>query len=98
MSGIVDSTKTSEAATENVRERYPYGYSGELSEECEIPLAVLKKFYDEYDSEDDDDEWESRHVAMVVEEPIEKDDEEGFSSSATSTTERGCGAPIKVMG
>jgi hypothetical protein len=35
-------------------------------------LAVLKKVYEEYDSEDDDNDGESRHVAMVVEEPIEE--------------------------
>jgi hypothetical protein len=30
---------SSDMTTESVRERYPYGYSGELSGECEIPFG-----------------------------------------------------------
>jgi hypothetical protein len=60
---------SSDKTIEDIRERYPYGYSGELSGECEIPLAVLKQVYDDYGSEIEDDEWRE-NVAMVVEEPI----------------------------
>jgi hypothetical protein len=77
---------SNETTTTSIRERYPYGYSGELSGECEIPLAVLKKVYEGYDSEDDDNDGELRHVAMVVEEPIEETKEEGFGSDDMSAT------------
>jgi hypothetical protein len=61
--------------TENLRERYPYGYTGELSKECEIPLAVLKQVYDTYGSECEDEEWESQNVAMAVEPALEETEE-----------------------
>ena len=55
----------------------------------------MKKVYDEYDSDGDDGEWESHHVAMVVEEPTACD-EEGLDSLTTSAAEMGYGMTIEA--
>jgi hypothetical protein len=56
-----------------------------LSEECEIPLAVLKKVYDTYGSECEDEEWDSQNVAMVVERALGETEESRVSLAASAT-------------
>jgi hypothetical protein len=80
-----NSGASEDVVTENIRERYPYGYTGELSEECEIPLAVLKQVYDTYGSECEDEEWDSQNVAMVVEPALGKTKESRVSPAASAT-------------
>ena len=46
-------------------DQYPYGYTGDCSEECEIPLAVLKEFYAGEDTEEGENQ-ELYHIAMVA--------------------------------
>ena len=53
-------------------------------------MAVLKRVYDVYGSDAEDDDWEPQNVAMVVEEPIPGEREEDHASSPTSIIERGC--------
>ena len=72
--GKFDITQSGKA--EGSRERNPYGYSGPLSRECEIPLAVLKHVYETFGSECDEEEWQDQDVAMVAE-LIFEDTEEG---------------------
>ena len=51
-------------------ERYPYGYTGSLPRECEIPLDVLKHIYETFgdDCEEDHDCKDAHDMAMAVQE------------------------------
>ena len=49
----------------SLRDQYPYEYTGDLSGECEIPLAVLKEFYMGEDTEEEEDQ-ELCHIALVA--------------------------------
>ena len=59
----------------SLRERYPYGYSGELSGECEIPLAVLQELYADDDNDGEvEEDYGMCDIAMVAETQLETEE------------------------
>ena len=67
--GLQNSSDASQTTSvENRPERNPYGYTGPLSGECEIPLDVLKRIYEMFGDDCEDGDCDNCNAALVVEE------------------------------